>query len=526
MYGTFGAYKLVYELFRIKLFMKKYYYQFLLFFLLVCYSCSSQDNSENLYQQQLHNLKPAFAGQFYPANKTELEQNLKVLFSEAEPQKVNNVLAVISPHAGYIFSGMVAASGFNQLDPEKQYENIFLIASSHRAYYEGASIYSVGNCETPLGEIKVNIILARKLIDENDFFSFKPDAHISEHSIEVQLPFLQYKLMQDFQIIPIVIGTQSKKVCEKIAEALKPYFNEKNLFIISSDFSHYPEYNVANKWDNITSNAILANDPDLFFKTINDESDDKIRNLDTRACGWSSLLTLLYMTQKNPDVEFTHILYKNSGDTEYGDKDRVVGYNSIVISKKGKCNPVDQFHLNNQDKEDLLEIARNTIEVYISGNKIPVLFPQNYSESLKTKCGAFVTLKKNHELRGCIGKFDAEHPLYEVVQQMAIASSTKDSRFLPVTKNELKDIEIEISVLTPMQKIKSVDEIVLGRHGIYIKKGYLSGTFLPQVAIETGWNLEEFLGHCSRDKAGLGWDGWKEADVYIYEAQVFGENDF
>jgi hypothetical protein len=146
--------------------------------------------------------------------------------------------------------------------------------------------------------------------------------------------------------------------------------------------------------------------------------------------------------------------------------------------------------------------------------------------ALKTPCGAFVTLTKHDMLRGCIGRFDAPDPLFEVVRQMAIASATQDSRFDPVAPGELRDIEIEISVLSPMEKISSIDRIQLGKHGIYIRKGMRSGTFLPQVATETGWTREEFLGHCARDKAGIGWDGWKDADLYIYEALVFSEREF
>jgi hypothetical protein len=142
---------------------------------------------------------------------------------------------------------------------------------------------------------------------------------------------------------------------------------------------------------------------------------------------------------------------------------------------------------------------------------------------LKTPCGAFVTLKKYGNLRGCIGRFDASEPLYQVVQEMAIASSTQDYRFSPVELKEIPELEIEISVLTPMRHISSIDEIELGKHGIYIKKGNRSGTFLPQVATETGWTKEEFLGHCAQDKAGIGWNEWKDAEVYVYEALVFGE---
>lgn len=183
------------------------------------------------------------------------------------------------------------------------------------------------------------------------------------------------------------------------------------------------------------------------------------------------------------------------------------------------------FTLNEKDKGDLLSIARETIKQYLGARNILVVNTAAISENLKTNCGAFVTLHKNRALRGCIGSFSSHEPLYKVVQEMAIASSTKDYRFPAVAPKEVDRLNIEISVLTPMKKINSIDEIELGKHGIYIKKGDRGGTFLPQVAKETGWTKEEFLGHCAQDKAGLGWNGWKDADIYIYEALVFGEKD-
>jgi len=184
------------------------------------------------------------------------------------------------------------------------------------------------------------------------------------------------------------------------------------------------------------------------------------------------------------------------------------------------------FSLNDQEKKQLLEIARSTIVSYIKDNKKPKLDTTPYSKTLKAHCGAFVTLHKSGRLRGCIGRFTSNEPLYLIVQQMAIASACNDTRFDEVTEKEIDELDIEISVLTPMRLIENIDEIELGKHGIYIKKGYAAGTFLPQVATETGWTKEQFLGHCSRDKAGLGWEGWQDADIYIYEANVFGEQDF
>ena len=467
--------------------------------------------------------QPAVAGQFYPANREELNSTLKQLFVKAIPSKnIKDVIAVISPHAGYVFSGKVAASAFNQIDAAKEYENIFVMASSHQISFDGASIYSQGNFITPLGTVKVNTILANKLIKENSVFSNRADAHTREHSLEVQLPFLQYRLKKNFAIIPIVLGTQSPETCQRIAEILRPYLNRKNLFVISTDFSHYPDYDNAKSIDKATADAILSNSPENLLRLLADYEQKGIPNLATNLCGWTSVLTLLFMTQENPDIVFSHIQYKNSGDSEYGEKNRVVGYNAIVVSLNEKKSHTE-FKLGDRDKKDLLAIARKTVEQYVNSRKKPEIDESKLSQALKTNCGAFVTLKKHGDLRGCIGRFDASEPLYKVVQDMAIASSTEDHRFNPVEPDEIPQVEIEISVLTPMRRINSINEIQMGEHGIYIRKGYRSGTFLPQVATETRWTKEEFLGHCAQDKAGIGWDGWKDAEIFIYEALVFGE---
>jgi MEMO1 family protein len=470
--------------------------------------------------------QPAVAGQFYSSDPLRLKADLSTLFANAAAKQAENVLAIISPHAGYVFSGEVAASGFNQIDPDKKYENIFILASSHRMSFEGASIYTKGNYITPLGKVKVNRELAAKLVRDNPVFTDKADAHISEHSLEVQLPFLQYKIKGDFSIVPIVLGTQSASTSKKIAEALKPYLNEKNLFVISTDFSHYPSYEEACLVDKLTAEAIIQNSPDHLLKILEENDDKGIDNLATSLCGWTSVMSLLYMTDGRKDVKYEAIEYQNSGDSKlYGDKDRVVGYYAIVVEKVKQESEPDGFSLNEQEKEDLLYIARLTMETYVTTGKIPLIDVNSLSARLKEPYGAFVTLKKNGQLRGCIGRFEASGPLYDIVQKMAVAASTQDSRFLPVSEEEFDDIDIEISVLTPLKKISSIEEFELGKHGIYMKKGYSSGTFLPQVAQETGWDTEEFLGHCARDKAHIGWDGWKTAELYVYEAYVFGDKE-
>jgi len=471
------------------------------------------------------NRQPAVAGQFYPSDRNELEATLQRCFSHAAPrQATGSVLAVIAPHAGYIYSGEVAASAFNQVDPGRSYDNIFVLGPSHHVGFEGASIYASGDFVTPLGTVKVNRQLADSLVRAHAFFSRREDAHRDEHSVEVQIPFLQYLLKKPFRIVPIVIGTDSRELCGRIAGALRPLLTPKNLFVISTDFSHYPSYRDAVEIDRRTAEAVIANSPGGLIETIHRSMSGGITNLATCMCGWSGVLTLLSMTEKNPEYQYRIIQYRNSGDADVGSKDQVVGYYAIAVSSNLKRAP-SGFLLEAPEKKELLRIARSTVEEYVRNRRVPDVNAGRLSRQLTANGGAFVTLREHGDLRGCIGRFSAEEPLYKVVQQMAVAASTEDYRFSPVQSSELSSLEIEISVLTPMRKVSSVDEIKPGTHGIYIRKGNQSGTFLPQVATETGWSREELLGHCARDKAGIGWEGWKDAEIFVYEALVFSEQE-
>jgi len=337
----------------------------------------------------------------------------------------------------------------------------------------------------------------------------------------VQLPFLQYWLKKPFKIVPIIIGTQTESTVHEIANELKPYFNNENLFVISSDFSHYPTYEGALDADKATGNAISLNSPEEFLKTIKLNDTKKLTGLVTSCCGWSSVLTLLYLSSKTPGITINHIQYQNSGDSPYGDHSRVVGYHAFTFVRESIPTEKSGFNLSDKEKAQLLLLARTTIEYKLKNKDYNPT--ESFSENLKSNCGAFVTLHKKGSLRGCIGRFITNEPLYVVVQQMALAAAFEDTRFSPVKPGEMDDIDIEISVLTPLKRINSIDEFEYGKQGIYIKKGYRTGTFLPQVADETRWTKEEFLGHCAQDKAGIGWDGWKDAELYTYEALVFGE---
>jgi AmmeMemoRadiSam system protein B/AmmeMemoRadiSam system protein A len=473
--------------------------------------------------------EPYAAGRFYPADKETLTKDLSQLFSSCVKTTEDwKVRAIISPHAGYEFSGRISASAFSCIPKNAIYKNIFIIGSSHTMAFDGASVYHTGDYVTPLGKMKVNKEIADKL-RSNTIFMFPETAHIREHSLENQMPFIQYYFPNSPQIVPIIIATDNLRTIKAIAEAIRPWFTDDNLFVISSDFSHYPPYKDAQGVDKSTADAIISGDSETFLKTLQSNAEKSIPNLATSMCAWTSGLTLLYLANKDPKLEFKRISYCNSGDSPSGDKNQVVGYNAIALIEKDPKNTSNhgmdsQVSFTKDEINQLFSIARNSIHKMLFENKRLTIESSNISSNLKKNMGAFVTLNIDGKLRGCVGQFTSTEPLYEVVNQMAIASAFEDSRFSPISKDEFNKLKIEISVLGPLKKIKNISEIVLGKHGIYIKKDFRSGTMLPQVATGNHWTLEQFLGYTSRDKAGLGWEGWKDADIYIYEAVVLEEN--
>ena len=458
--------------------------------------------------------KPAVAGSFYAGDAKELRQDVQNCFSRCKNPLMENVQAVIVPHAGYVFSGVTAASAFAAINPDAEYEHIFLLGPSHHVYLGKASVnIGASAYATPLGNVPVDTALCKDLMEKSDAITYAQEAHESEHCLEVELPFLQYHMKKLPSIVPIIIATQELTTLKKIADTLKPYLNEKNLFVISSDFSHYPAYKDAEIVDGLTKDSIMTGKVEAFVNATLHNQELGIDHLATSACGMAPIATLLMMTENDAKIKPHHVMYCNSGDSPYGGKDKVVGYHSFVFTTE-TCG----FDLTSEDRKMLKSIAYHTIKATREGKKYE---PGKLSDVLLTKCGAFVSLHKKGRLRGCIGHFGEDMPLYQVVEHMAKAAAFEDPRFYGVTMEELDDIDIEISVLTPMKRIQSIDEFELGKQGIFIRKGYHTGTFLPQVADEVSWTKEEFLGHCSQDKAGIGWDGWKTAELYTYEAIVF-----
>ena len=467
-------------------------------------------------QQSEPVVRPATqANRFYTGDARELSEEVDSFLAQHRGATIyHHVAAVIVPHAGYYFSGRVAASAYMSVPADQPYKRIFLLGPSHHEWLDGASVNTEADYyATPLGNVKVDRETARSISDADSVFSYQPKAHDREHCLEVQLPFLQRRLGDVPPIVPIIISTNDFNKLKRIAHVLKPYFTEENLFVISSDFSHYPSYEDACEVDALTGKAIETGSVEAFIAALEQNARSGKRNLATSACGELAIATLMLMMDGSYEVK--HLMYQNSGDADNHDHSRVVGYHSFAIVRKSDAG----FALSDDEKRLLKEIALTSIKDSLAGKEISHSSP--LTTHLSAKCGAFVSLHKHGRLRGCIGHFGEDIPLHEIVAEMARAAAFEDPRFMPVTADELADIDIEISVLTPMRRIESLDEFELHRHGIYIRKGYRRGTFLPQVADEVNWTKEEFVSHCAQDKAGIGWDGWKDAELYVYEAIVF-----
>lgn len=465
--------------------------------------------------------EPAVAGSFYPADADTLRAEVDGFLDAAQAEGTDGVQAVIVPHAGYVFSGATAAEAFARIDPATRYKRVFLLGPSHRASFDGASVdVACGRYATPLGELEVDLAACRALMEADSVFAHVPRAHEQEHCLEVELPFLQERLREVPPLVPVIIGTTDYAKLRRIAAALRPYFTPDNLFVVSSDFSHYPSYEDAVEADRATGDAILSASPDAFLEAIADNASRRVPRLLTSACGQAPIAVLLMLVQQAGGLQMEHLAYCNSGDSPYGGRDRVVGYHAFAVTRVAG----QAFTLSDEEKSFLLQTARRSIEGALSGDSVSC-DTSRLTDKLRMDCGAFVTLHKHGKLRGCIGRLVGVRPLYLTVAEMARAAAFEDPRFRPVRAEELPDIRIDISVLSPLKRIHSADELQLGRHGIFIVKGVHQGTFLPQVARETHWTKEEFLGHCARDKAGLSWDGWHDAELYVYEAEVFDEDE-
>lgn len=473
---------------------------------------SASKSSQNIRQ-------PAVAGQFYPASADELAGQVDGFLDKAVLEKEKGkVSGLIVPHAGYVYSGSVAAAGFKQLEGA-DIDTVILIGNSHQAYFDGAAVFSEGYFATPLGEVEIDADLTQKLISESKIFKADVAAHEFEHSLEVQLPFLQ-RVLKNFKLAPILLGNTGGEEVEVLARAISKNSSGRNILLVAStDLSHYPAYEQANYADKKTCEAILTGQAEKLRQTIERLEKENIVNAQTFLCAQEAVEVLMMVMQDMGVKDVSLLKYANSGDAA-GDKSQVVGYAAIGFYGEGRDRQLSQ-----QEQQKLLEIARQSVEAYVKTGATPI-FHEN-SAALNQRLGAFVTLKEKGELRGCIGNFTTENslPLWQGVTEMAVAAATQDPRFSPISEQELSGLEYEVSVLSPLEKVADWREIELGKHGVEVKSGNHSGVFLPQVATETGWDLETFMGQLCSQKAGLSWDCWrgKDAEIYTFTAQVFGE---
>lgn len=472
---------------------------------------------------------PNVAGAFYPDNPQELSQMIDGFLEKATPASENqDVFALISPHAGYGFSGQVAASGY-KLIKSRPYKTVIVIAPSHHYGFNGFSVYPNGIFRTPLGDLEIDGEFAEKLLNKEEEVSFRTAAFEKEHSIEVQLPFLQ-KVLPGFKIVPIITGDVTLSNCRKLASLLKDAIGERRdiLVVASTDMYHGYDYQEAEKVDKMTLSYLKNMDDEGLYYGLREEK--------LQLCvGFGAVVTLILSKELGYNrlevLDYTNSAIvtdkKTKGSWTVGYASCAIGAQTVKEKAQGvKQEKREEAMLNKEQRKRLLEIARNSIETYLKTRK--KLEVTEKDPLLLKEMGAFVTLHKQGELRGCIGNLVGRGPLYLTVRDMAVEAAVDDPRFSAVTLPELKDIDIEVSALSPLERIDSVEKIKLGTHGVLVKRGFNSGVFLPQVATETGWSKDEFLSSLCAHKAGLEPDAWKDksTDIYIFTAEIFSEKNY
>jgi AmmeMemoRadiSam system protein B/AmmeMemoRadiSam system protein A len=459
--------------------------------------------------ERRHNVRAgAVAGMFYPGAPDELRQMVRAFIKDARGVKApGKIRGLVSPHAGYIYSGIVAAAGYRQIAPSTR--TVILLGPSHRVPLRGASIPEVQAYRTPLGDVRLAGLAST--LSRLPGLKSVPEAHLKEHGLEVQLPFLQV-MLKGFEIVPILTNSSDPKA---LATALAPHIDEDTLVVASSDLSHYYSYETAAALDRICTTAISnCNLSDMPL---------------CEACGKQAVLTLMHMA-KIKGWQGILVEYRNSGDTA-GGKNRVVGYASIAFVDRKEMISTMKERLSTKDRKALLRLARSAIEArLVKGAKVER--PQQVSSVLNEARGCFVTLHKHGQLRGCIGTIEPIYPLLECVEKNAQSAAFDDLRFSRLSADELNEIDIEVSVLSVPEALSFKDgEDLKGKlkpnvHGVILSRGAHRSTFLPQV-----WKQlpakEEFLEHLCL-KGGLPPKAWQdpETKVEVYEAEVFGENDF
>jgi len=463
----------------------------------------------------------AVAGGFYPADPRALSAMIDDMLVHASPPPINDpILAVVAPHAGYQFSGPVAAYTYAALKGRK-FSRVVVIAPSHYEAFDFTSVYEGDAYATPLGIVPVDKAFAKQLASMSPTIRLSSQGHVptpkgAEHALEVELPWLQ-RVLGDFELVPVVMGDQSYESSRALGVALaKLIQGSDTLIVASSDLSHYHPYDEAVTIDHKTLNALQAWD----YLSMSRNFEQRI----WEACGGAPIVAAMIAAERMGANQALVLKYANSGDTT-GDHSRVVGYSADVFLKTPTAKTLEpQFSLNGYEKSELLALARKSAEYAVREKKMyePTA---SASEVLNQERGAFVTLRKSGELRGCVGYTSAAKPLYMAVRDTATLAALRDSRFQPVSASELPQIDYEVSVLSPLRRVLDIRQIKVGQHGLLMKNGAYEGLLLPQVPVEEKWDRQTFLDEICA-KAGMRSGCWKDenTDIFMFTAVVFGEN--
>jgi AmmeMemoRadiSam system protein B/AmmeMemoRadiSam system protein A len=456
-------------------------------------------------------LRPAvFAGQFYTADPARLAAEIERYLAAAAPASPpsGKIIALIVPHAGYVYSGRTAAAAY-ALVRGRPIDTVVIIGPSHHVDFEGCSIWPDGGFETPLGVAHVDSVLSREIAKASGF-RFRPEAFAEEHSVEVQVPFVQ-KALPGAAIVPIVMGRQTSSTIRTLAAALGKTCLSKNVLVVAStDLSHFLPKTEAQATDAATAALIRAVDTEGLIR--------KIEAGENFMCGGGPVAAALLLAGKagQPRVE----VLAQTDSSGFGGP--IVGYlAAVVLSGKPCPGEGSGYSLTPEERSGLLRLARTSVTEFVERRAV-VEDTTGKAKYLEPR-GVFVTLTKDGDLRGCIGFIEPVAPLGQAVIRAAIYAATEDPRFPAVRPAELRDLKFEISVLTPVREISDPGEVIVGRHGLIIDRDGLKGVLLPQVPVENKWDRETFLEQVSL-KAGLPRDAWRRgAKLYVFEAIVFHE---
>ena len=472
------------------------------------------------------------SGQWFAASESGLRDDLSERLRGINPIRKQNICAAVVPHAGYRFSGAVAAGVYLHIDP-KPIKRLVVMGPSHYVSMPNqVSIPDATHFRTPLGDLSVDIAFVDQL-RKLPFVITDPRAHQREHSDQIQLPLIQYCLSPKIPVVCMVCGQFDSKHLVDAAIAMRGLLDEGTLFVASSDFTHYgANYGYMPFTQDIEKN-IETLDMGVFELFTRKDFKGFLKYLDetgATVCGRDPLAFLIAMMPKDSVVQKT--AYDTSGKMLH-DRTSSVSYIGAIVSGSWpstggsiKKEPSSSEPLDKGDCDKLLSLVRSTLEQAFKHGEPMALarIPPILTSGMRAIRGGFVTLTLDGDLRGCIGEIMPRREIWKAVREQALNAAFHDTRFEPLSKNEFSRAKIEISILTPPRPVPSWKDIEIGKHGILLMVSNRSAVFLPQVAPEQGWGLEETLNHLAM-KAGLPQEAWREKGTtfLVFEAQVIHE---